>query len=155
MHSFLRGATFVFPLTFCFKGDSYSCKSFFLHHSDLPTGKHLTQGGPNRFSHCFAIRFWRTNPFHSLKNCEGITKPNLHLLVHMQQGQLTDIRLWEKKVQCLLQGAKQGRVVVVQLPSHVQLCGLMDFNLPGSSAHEISQASILEWVAISFSRGSS
>ena len=28
-------------------------------------------------------------------------------------------------------------------------------NLPGSSVHEILQARILEWVAISFSRGSS
>jgi len=28
----------------------------------------------------------------------------------------------------------------------------MDCNPPGSSAHEISQARILEWVAISFSR---
>ena len=31
----------------------------------------------------------------------------------------------------------------------------MDGNLPGSSVHEISQARILDWVAISFSRGSS
>ena len=31
----------------------------------------------------------------------------------------------------------------------------MDCSLPGFSVHEISQASILEWVAISFSRGSS
>ena len=31
----------------------------------------------------------------------------------------------------------------------------MDCNLPGSSVHGISQARILEWVAISFSRGSS
>ena len=30
-----------------------------------------------------------------------------------------------------------------------------DCSLPGSSVHEISQAKILEWVAISFSRGSS
>ena len=28
----------------------------------------------------------------------------------------------------------------------------MDCSLPGSSVHEISQARILEWVAISFSR---
>ena len=28
----------------------------------------------------------------------------------------------------------------------------MDYSLPGSSVHGISQASILEWVAISFSR---
>ena len=31
----------------------------------------------------------------------------------------------------------------------------MDCSLPGSSAHEIFQARVLEWVAISFSRGSS
>ena len=31
----------------------------------------------------------------------------------------------------------------------------MDYSLPGSSIHGILQARILEWVAISFSRGSS
>ena len=31
----------------------------------------------------------------------------------------------------------------------------MDCSLPGSSVHEIFQARVLEWVAISFSRGSS
>ena len=31
----------------------------------------------------------------------------------------------------------------------------MDYNLPGSSVHEILQGKILEWVAIPFSRGSS
>jgi len=31
----------------------------------------------------------------------------------------------------------------------------MDCSPPGSSVHEISQARILEWVAVSFSRGSS
>ena len=40
-----------------------------------------------------------------------------------------------------------------------QLCltlhGPMDCSLPGSSAHGIFQARVLEWVAISFSRGSS
>ena len=35
------------------------------------------------------------------------------------------------------------------------LCDPMDCNPPGSSVHEIFQARILEWVAISFSRGSS
>ena len=35
------------------------------------------------------------------------------------------------------------------------LCNPMDCSLPGSSVHEISQAKILAWVAISFSRGSS
>ena len=34
------------------------------------------------------------------------------------------------------------------------LCDLMDCSLPGSSIHRIFQARELEWVAISFSRGS-
>ena len=34
-------------------------------------------------------------------------------------------------------------------------CDPMDCSLPGSSVHEISQARILEWVDISFCRGSS
>ena len=43
--------------------------------------------------------------------------------------------------------------VVVQ--SHPTLCDPMDCSPPSSSVHGISQARILEWVAISFSRGSS
>ena len=35
------------------------------------------------------------------------------------------------------------------------LCGPVDCSLPGSSVHGILQARILEWLAISFSRGSS
>ena len=38
--------------------------------------------------------------------------------------------------------------------SCLTLCDLMDCSLPGSSVHGISQARILEWVVISFSRGS-
>ena len=34
------------------------------------------------------------------------------------------------------------------------LCDPMDYSLPGSSVHGILQARILEWVAISSSRGS-
>ena len=35
------------------------------------------------------------------------------------------------------------------------LCNLMDRSLSGSSVHRISQARILQWVAIPFFRGSS
>ena len=35
------------------------------------------------------------------------------------------------------------------------LCDPMDCSIPGSSVHGIFQARVLEWVAISFSRGSS
>ena len=41
------------------------------------------------------------------------------------------------------------------LGSHLTLCDPMDCGLSGSSAHGVFQARILEWVAISFSRGSS
>ena len=39
--------------------------------------------------------------------------------------------------------------------SYLTLCDPKDCSPPGSSVHRISQARILEWVAISFSRGSS
>ena len=45
--------------------------------------------------------------------------------------------------------------VRAQPPSHVGLCDPVDCSLPGFSAHGIPQARILEWVAISSSRGSS
>ena len=35
------------------------------------------------------------------------------------------------------------------------LCDPMDYSLSGSSVHGIFRAKVLEWVAISFSRGSS
>ena len=44
------------------------------------------------------------------------------------------------------------RQKVVSCPT---LCEPMDWSSPGSSVHAILQARILDWVAISFSRGSS
>ena len=35
------------------------------------------------------------------------------------------------------------------------VCNPMDHNLPGSSVHGVLQARTLEWVALSYSRGSS
>ena len=43
------------------------------------------------------------------------------------------------------------KVLVVQ--SCLTLCNLVDCSPPGSSVHRISQARILEWVAIPFSKG--
>ena len=45
--------------------------------------------------------------------------------------------------------------VLYLVVSHVRLCDLIDCCPPGSSVHGIFQARILEWVAISFSRGTS
>jgi len=55
-------------------------------------------------------------------------------------------------------GADPGGVLVcfmLSCLSRVQLCDPMECSPPGSSIHEIFQARIPEWVAISFSRGSS
>ena len=46
-------------------------------------------------------------------------------------------------------------VVLVWLLSCPALCNCMDCSLPGSAMHGIFQARILEWVTVSFSRGSS
>ena len=57
------------------------------------------------------------------------------------------------------QGSAQSKVVVVygveSLKSCLTLCDPMDCSVPSFSVHGISQPRILEWVAISFSRGSS
>ena len=45
--------------------------------------------------------------------------------------------------------------VCVCAQSCLPLCDPMDYSPPGSSVHGIFQARILEWVAISYSRGSS
>ena len=43
----------------------------------------------------------------------------------------------------------------VKLLSRFRLCDPMGYSLSGSSVHQIFQARVLEWVAVSFSRGSS
>ena len=45
--------------------------------------------------------------------------------------------------------------VVLVMQVCLTLCYPMDSSPPGSSVHGILQASILEWIAIPFSRGSS
>ena len=45
------------------------------------------------------------------------------------------------------------KVKVLVAQSCPRLCNPMDCNLPGFTVHAILQAKILEWVAISFSRG--
>ena len=50
---------------------------------------------------------------------------------------------------------KASYLVVLVTRLCLALCDPVDCNLPGFSVHGNSQAGILEWVAISFSRGSS
>ena len=53
----------------------------------------------------------------------------------------------------LLYPASESQSEVTQ--SCLTLCDPMDCSLPGSSVHGIFQAIVLEWIVISFSRGSS
>ena len=57
-------------------------------------------------------------------------------------------RKWKKLLYSMCKCAKS-------LQSYLTLCDPMDGSPPGSSVHELFQARILEWVAISFSWGSS
>ena len=54
-------------------------------------------------------------------------------------------------------GKCQGKFLVFMLVAQLwtTLCDPMEYSPPGSSVHGILQARILEWVAISFSKGSS
>ena len=56
---------------------------------------------------------------------------------------------------CEKKRSKKPLCVCSVAESRPTLCNPMDCNLPGSSVHGILQARILEWVAISSSRGSS
>ena len=63
------------------------------------------------------------------------------------------LRLWQLKIIAFHKKASQGGSEVPL--SCLTLCDPMDCSLPGSSVHGILHARIMEWVAISFSRGSS
>ena len=56
---------------------------------------------------------------------------------------------------CVLRNSIQRHVWKREVAqSCLTLCDLMDCRLPGSSVHGIFQARVLQWVVISFSRGS-
>ena len=78
-----------------------------------------------------------------------------HLCTHIEES----IK-WRVKLQVVSEGAGTAQAVEEILccclgaQSCPPLWDPMDCSLPGSSVHGISQARILEWVAIAFSRGS-
>ena len=51
-------------------------------------------------------------------------------------------------------GVGESEVKVKSAQSYLTLCDPVDCSLPGFTVHENLQAKILEWVAMSFSRGS-
>ena len=75
-------------------------------------------------------------------------------VLHSICQQIWKTQQWSQdSKRCFHSNPKESESEVVQLcPT---LCDPMDCSLPSSSVHEIFQATILEWTAISFSRGSS
>ena len=82
------------------------------------------------FQQIFCIQRWKPGFLH----CKQI----LHHLNHQGEGQFKG-------------SESEGEVAQLCLT----LCNPMDCSLPGSSVHRIFQAIVLEWIVISFSRGSS
>ena len=79
--------------------------------------------------------------------CKGCLHP------HLEQGGTPPVERWHLLLFFSLTNESESESLVAQ--SCPTLCDPMDCRLPGSSVHGIFQARILEWVAISFSRGSS
>jgi len=88
---------------------------------------------------------------------------SIHIDVWQKPTQYCKTTVLQLKIN-FLKWRQQERCEVFSFPAcmHAQwpqscltLCNPMDCNLPGSSVHGILQARILEWAAISFSRGSS
>ena len=75
-----------------------------------------------------------------------------HAVVHGVAKNWTGFSNWTKNND---QRICTGISVLLSAQSCPTLCDRMDCSLPGFSVHEIFQARVLEWVAISFSRGSS
>ena len=99
---------------------------------------------------------WCTSHFHDYRGC--VSPPSARYLIQKVQNKT---KVWlnsnrESDVMGqVLSVSSCHQVCVLVAQSCPTLCDPMDCNPQGSSVHEIFQARILEWVAISFSGGSS
>ena len=99
-------------------------------------------------------------------------RPNNVKTWHLEQSKfsfLTEVWLIYNQLYCVSSGLQNDLVIYVcnfffrfffhmcarSVLLFITLCDPTDCSPPGSSVHGISQAKILEWVASSFSRGSS
>ena len=96
--------------------------------------------------------YWSGLPFPSLLvpwagNDPGLLHWELRVFATLDcEGSPTPTVSWKSFTSC---------VHAKSLQSCPTLCNPMDCSLPGSSVHGIFQAIVLEWIVISFSRGSS
>ena len=91
--------------------------------------------------------------------CNEPTNSIMTLKLHLNVLRGTIVFFFVQQLQfeagIVLPQVLRGKIEVLVAQSNLTLCDPMDHSLPGSSVHGSLQARILEWVAISFSRGSS
>ena len=74
----------------------------------------------------------------------------------MKQSELNVVKQKMARVNIDILGIRELKWMYAKfLQSYLALCNWMDCSLPGASAHGILQAVILDWIAVSSSRGSS
>ena len=118
---------------------------FFLHYICTPWGHKELDTTERLHFLSFYSSFWRRK-----------WQPTPAFLPGESQG-------WMGLVGCSLWGCRESDTtgqlthtfVVVQLLSYVRLCDHMDYRPPDFSVHGISQARVLEWATVYFSKGSS
>ena len=110
--------------------------------------------------HCFPIYLpWSDGTPWNASSFLDITEHSQGMEWRFEPILFTFYRMVEPRCLVLFHEALESKVYneseseVTQ--SCLTLCDHMNCSLPGSSIHRISQARILEWIAISFSRGSS
>ena len=114
----------------------------------------------NSLTHIFVSRFTRSPGTVNL-DCRSHVRARawwrifrgdclLHEVTRFEKSDLLAVP-WRQPAACYVVNAR----VKVKSLSRVQLCDPVDCSPPGSSVPGILQARILEWVVISFSRGSS
>ena len=80
-----------------------------------------------------------------------ITKKTVIIMYYIWDFLEEKLAIWMKTLALFI---PQDPVYYTKMLSRVWLCNLMDCTPPDSSVHGISQARVLEWAAISFSRES-
>ena len=85
----------------------------------------------------------------------NLTEPRLCLLESMEPKNQYQTHMRKKQMKLANYLPNREVVYLKVTQSCLTLCDPMDCSLPSSSVHGILQARVLEWVAISFSRGSS
>ena len=83
----------------------------------------------------------------------NLTEPRLRLLESMEPQNQYQTHMRKKQMRYANYLPNREAVYLKVTQSCLTLCDPMDCSLPSSSVHGILQARVLEWVAISFSRG--